>query len=300
MVDKIRVTPSALAPNYAPAYLAEDLGFFAEQDLEVDSTVYAGPGSSWLADNLLDAKAEIALGGIWIPLMYREHLASFGIFAQVCRRNPQVIIGRVPVDDFSWELLYGKKLLLPLNATSQWMFLEGVLLESKVDLSRIRFIRDLDAATMNRLWRAGFADYYLVTPPLSEQFEREGSHIVTSLAEVGGAVPWSVYYTTTEFLKTSEDKIVRFARAINRSMAWLEANDPSAIADALRRRFPELEVSTLTLTVSRLKARGIWPTSVEVPQDSYMRYQRIIAAFGLIPKTYPFSAGVETRVAQAA
>lgn len=294
---RLRVTPSAPAPNYAPGYLAEDLGFFAEQGLAVDANVVSGPGSSWLADNILSGLADIALGGIWIPLAYRHKIAELLPFTLVCARNPQVLLARHQVDDFQWTQLYGKTVLLPLSSTSQWLYLEGCLLDAGCDPSRIVFIRDLEEQAIVRLWRAGLGDYFLAFPSLSEDLEDEGFPVATTLAESFGDVPWSVYYATPEFIRGDDGAADAFARAIQQSLDWLHEHDPQDIARVLHRRFPGLPHERLTRSVARLRANGVWPRTVQVEPGPYLRYQDMITNYGLIPASAPFVDVVATEVA---
>jgi NitT/TauT family transport system substrate-binding protein len=295
---ELRVTPSAPAPNYAPGYLAEDLGFFAQEGLKVDSTIVSGPGSSWLSDNLIDGLADIALGGVWIPLAYRDRIADLDPFALVCSRNPQVLIGRAPVENFTWDHAYGLTVLLPLSSTSQWLYLEGCLRDAGYDPTRITFVRDLEEQAMSRLWRAGLGDFILVFPPLSEDLESEGFHAVTTLAEDFGAVPWSVYYATPEFIRNNGEAVSAFARGIQRSFDWLHSHTPQDIAYALHRRFPAMPHDRLTRSISRILANDVWPATVEIEESSYMRYQKMICDYGLTPEVKDFDEVVTPRIAR--
>lgn len=294
MADKVRVTPSATAPHYAPAYVAEDLGIFTDESLVVDATIESGPGSSWLADNLMDGKADIALGGIWIPLMYRNRLENFCIFAQVCDRNPKVLIARAPMNPFAWSLMYEKKVLLPMSATSQWMFLHGALEEAGIDIGRIQFLRDLDVATMTRAWRGGIGDFYLVSPPLSEKLEAEGFVVVASMAAMAGRVPWSVYYATETFVAENRSIVERFSRAMQRSLDWIMANRSDTVAGLIGHRFPGVSMGTFTAAIDRHRIGGVWARTIDVPIESFMRYQVMIARYGLIGAPYPFEEVVGT------
>jgi len=298
MGDLIRVTPSAPAPNYAPAYLAQDLGFFTEENLTVDANINAGPGSSWLADNLLAGKADIALGGIWIPLTYKKYIGDFPIFAMVCNRNPQVIMSRTPIENFSWKDMYNKKFLLSMSSTSQWMFLEGVMVEARVDFGRIKFVRDLDELTTMRLWLAGFADFYLVKPSESEKLEDKGYYVATTVAESGGLVPWSVYYTVPELINRTDKPVTRFARAIQHSFDWIQSHEPVDIAKVLEHRFPDVALSMLTRSIKRLRDANVWADTIEIPEKSFNRYQGIIAHYGLIDEPYSFTEVVNTKIAE--
>lgn len=294
----IRITPSAPAPNYAPAYLAEDLGFFADEELSVVSDINAGPGSSWLADNVIDGVADIALGGIWIPLSYSGRIAHLEAFALVCARNPQVLIARNPAPGFDWHSAYGAKVLMPMSSTSQWLYLEGALKERGYEPSAITFIRDLDESTILRLWRGGLGDFFLATPPLAEALTDEGYAVATTLAESFGDVPWSVYYTSPSYIDKADSPVGDFARGLQRALRWLHNHSSEDVARVLHARFPAVPQQRLECAIEGLRRRGVWPDSIEIPPDSYMRYQRMIADYGLIERMQPFERMVASRVAE--
>ncbi|MDS1138781.1 ABC transporter substrate-binding protein [Nitratireductor indicus] len=300
MTDLIRVTPSGLSVIYTPHYLAEDMGFFAAQGLKVDSSVYAGPGSSWLSDNLTSGKADVAMGGIWIPLAYREIVAELPIFAMINARNPQIILSREPVENFTWEHLYGKRVVLPMESTSQWMFLRGAMLEVGAGIDRIRFIRDLHVETTTTMWRAGFGDFYLTTPPLSHKLVDEGAFVATTIPECCGPVPWSVYYTTPQFLARPDNAAGRYAAAVEQSLRWVLAQPVEEVAKAVGPRFPDTPPELITRSLRGIIDAGTWQPSVAIPRGSFDRYQGIIAEFGLINEPYAFDMVVAAAPAEYA
>ena len=267
---------------------------FTREGLAVSSDVYAGPGSSWLADNLLQGKAEVALGGIWIPLAYAGRIATLRAFALVCARNPQVLMSRRPAGSFDWDQAYGQRVLLSMSSTSQWLYLEGGIRNRGHDPAQILFVRDLEEATMLRLWRAGLGDYFLVTPPLSEELEEEGFHAVTSLAEAFGDVPWSVYYARPAELGSGGEGLHSFAHALQRSLDWIHAHSPDDIAYVLHSRFRDVPHQRLSRAIEGLRTRGVWPTSATITADSYIRYQQMIMRYGLIDELLPFGEMVIT------
>jgi len=288
MID-VRVTSSALHTNYAPCYLADILGFFQSNGLRVDATIPAGPGSSWLASNLIDNKADFAMGGIWIPLAYRNRLAELPIVLLVCQRNPQYILSRAPIEDFTWQSLYGHKMILSMSATSQWMFLEGSMKKAGADPNQVRFLRDLDVATTLRLWRGGLGDFFLVDPLTAEELEEESYFIAASMAELCGAVPWSVYYTHPRVLARPDGVASRFAQAIEQALNWLHAHSDANIAEALATRFADQPRNRITRSITRLRADCVWHTDTRIPQEPFDAYQRIIANFGLIDAPFPYA-----------
>lgn len=272
---------------YAPHYIAERLGYFTDEGLLLETSFDSGPGGSWLADRLADGSADLARGGIWIPMMYRKHLEDLRLFAMLCARNPQVLIGRTRLDTFTLADLEGRRVLLPAAATSQWMFLEGVLREAGVDLTSIRFVRDLDRATMSRLWRSGFGDFYLASPPAAQAVQPDPAG-AASLATLGGPVPWSVYYTSRERIERDGQLLARFNRALLRGIEWTLSRAPEQAATLLADDFPEATPQELADGIARMRADGVWQADVAIPRPALERYQRIILDYGLLDTPLPF------------
>lgn len=291
MPFSIRLTESAPALKFAPQYIAEDLGFFAANDIEMIGNVDAGPAGSWLADNLITDKADVALGGIWLPLVYTDlGMADLKPFAAVCHRNPAILVGREPDDaPFDWKALEGKRLLLSLAATSQWMFLEGVLLEHGVNIGAVQIVRDLHVATTQSLWRSGLGDFFLAEPSLAFTLADEGFSISTTMAASAGPVPWSIYYTRPELL-VGDAPALLFRRAIEQSTAWLL--EPTNRAEAVKRlapRFAKTDPSPLAQILDHLVTSGVWQPDPQIDPAAVERYQRMMVRYGLLRKTYDIS-----------
>jgi NitT/TauT family transport system substrate-binding protein len=283
MADRIRLI-AEYSLTYAPHHVAEKLGLFAAEALEVTTDYGSGPGGSWLADVLAEGRADIARGGIWIPMMYRDRLEDVRAFAELCSRNAQVILRRHNHGAFQPADLHGRTLLLPAAATSQWMFLEGVLRERGVQLGRVKFVRDLDVRTTTRLWHAGFADFYLASAPLADALVAEGFHVATELATFGGAVPWSIYYAPPSFLADRTEVTQRFLKALGAAAIWLNEHSAADVVDVIAEDFADWPRDVLKASVRRLQRLGVWPTSHNVVREPLLRYQDMMIAYGLLDR----------------
>lgn len=283
--------------TYAPDYLAGELGYFADEGLELITDFDSGPGGSWLADTLAAGKADIARGGIWIPLMNRGVLETVYPFAMLCDRNAQLLLAREPLKNFTWTDLYDKRVLVSAAATSQWMFLRGVLDEAGIDRSRIKFVRDLHTNTTTRLWRGGYADFLLSSPPACEQLIAEGAHVATSMAVAGGRVPWSIYYASAEMLADPDQPVQRFIRAISRGKRWMKEHTAAEAAQLLSRHFSDFSIETLAASIARMNADNIWTTEVTIPRVPTMRYQDLMVRYGLVDEVMPYDELVRSDIA---
>ena len=299
MTDRLRLI-AEYSLTYAPHHVAEKLGYFHEAGLEIALSYESGPGGSWLADVLARNEADIARGGVWIPMMYRGYLEDLRIFAQLCDRNVQVLLSRENDRQFNLGDLVGRRVMLPAAATSQWMFLAGVLAENNVDVTQVRWLRDLEASTMARLWRGGFADYFLVSAPLADQLLSEGYHAAADLGEVGRRVPWSVYYGHASTLAVKREPLERFTAALSRGALWIANSTADDVARLIGDDFPQWSHSQLERSIARMQGHNVWLPDMRVPEATINRYQKMITAYGLIEQPMPYDQIVDRHIADAA
>ena len=73
-------------------------------------------------------------------------------------------------------------------------------------------------------FKSGHGDFLEQTQPVTEQLISEGAaHLVVSMGEATGPVPFTSYMTTPAFLKREPDVMLRFTRAVYRTQRWLAA-----------------------------------------------------------------------------
>ncbi|MGN8025489.1 ABC transporter substrate-binding protein [Microbacterium sp. 22242] len=286
MTLAVRLTESSTALKFAPQYIARELGMFADHGIGISEEVDAGPAGSWLVRNLHREAADVALGGVWLPYVYNEvSEVPLRPFLVGCRINPAVILARPGSvsGPFQWEHFYEKRVLLSLAATSQWMFLEGVLKEHQLDLNRIRFVRDLHTLTIQDLWRSGYGDYLLAEAATALSLVEEGAaQIASTMAEAAGPVPWSVYYAREDFIRANPAAIDGFRAAISQAVRWLYAQSSDESAKVLQPYFAGMPESRMVTSIDLLKAIGTWPEDGEFESAALDRYQRIMVDYGLL------------------
>ncbi len=280
----IKLTESSVALKFAPQYIARELGFLGDESIRITEDVHAGPAGSWLVQNLQNGKADIALGGVWLPMVFNQvSEIILKPFAVACRINPAVILKRATdTRTWTWENLYGKRVLLSLAATSQWMFLRGVLKEKGIDLTRIHFVRDLHAETTRELWKSGYGDFFFTEAVAAQEYIESGSAVAATMAEAAGPVPWSVYYATEGFINENSETVAGFRSAINSAVSWLYEQPSEVAVDVLKPYFPSPRTEILVKALDMLKLSRTWPQEDDFEMDALARYESFMVDYGLI------------------
>lgn len=299
-MDKFVISSTGLSMNYMPHYIAKELGYFRDVDLEVSSTVPI-PWINVLKE--IDAGiAHVVEGGIWVPLIYLDRVRSYPSFAKIASRCPLVIVSREPVDQFDWKMLENKKLLIAGgDGASHGLFVLGCAREAGVDLNKVSLVNNFMAATLVDLFCGGFGDMIVLPVELAAQLvaEKKG-HVFADLTVRGGEVPWSVYYGTTEFLDHPGNLAGRFTLALQRATTWLQGHDARDCEDIIRRNWPKVEFEKAVGVINMFKREGMWTPSVEIEEPILARWQGFLVGADLLDAPKPYQKVVDSRPYQYA
>src|SRR6266536_2165483 len=191
MADTVRIAATGAGISYFPEFVARELGFYADEGLDVQVQVIGnGPG---VPVSVASGAADIGLGGSWLPVMYRGRLASFYPFAQVCIRSPAVLLARTPRPGFAWPDLIGEAVVIPSGSPGASLLINHTLRSEGIDPGQVAFIQDFLAEEAGPLFSGGLADYYVGMPPASDLMLARGTAFeVLDLAALG-EYPWSIF-----------------------------------------------------------------------------------------------------------
>lgn len=293
MADAFLISATGLSINYMPEYLARELGYFADEGLEVSSYV-PSPWTQVLTD-INEGEYQAVVGGIWCPLIYKRRVRSYFAFAKVASRCPMSLLSHKPIENFQWKDLEGKKVLTSGgNGASPGLFLAGVASEGGADISRIHFIHDFTIAMLQELFMGGFGDVIMMKSDLAAQLEAQGKgHVLTDLTMTGGPVPWSVYYTTPETLARPDNVCGRFTRALQRAQTWLRSHGGADCKEILARNWPKVELDKAVAIVDEYLAQDMWPETVRIQEAELSRWQKFLTAGGVIDGEIPYDEIVD-------
>ncbi|HUM16644.1 MAG TPA: ABC transporter substrate-binding protein [Candidatus Nitrosotalea sp.] len=285
-------------PFYAPLPAGVALGHFADAGLDVTAVPAARFGKSTMPA-LLDGDIQISLGG----LMRSFELADQGgpivvHFAEVCSRNGFFLLSREPLPGFRWSDLVGRTVLSFAEAPTPWQCMLTVLRAHGVDPAAVRIERHRPAPAAVAAFRAGDGDFLEQPQPVVEQLLAEGAgHLVASMGEATGPVPFTSYMTTPGFLEHEPDTVLRFTRAVYRTQRWLAEHDAAVIARTVAGAFADVAPPILERVVARYQGQGTWSRDPLLRREGYDYLERILISGGLIRRGQRYEDLVDTAAA---
>lgn len=288
-------------PFYAPLAAGAALGHFREEELDVRWMAAAAYGKSTV-DAVLDGSIEISLGGLMRSFGLRDRGGpSLPHFAEVCSRSGFFLLSREPRPGFRWTDLVGKTVISFAEAPTPWQCMLTVLRRNGVDPATVRIERDRPVPEALAAFRSGHGDFFEQTQPIVEQMLAGGeAHLVASMGEATGPLPFTSYMTTPGFLRDEPEIVLRFTRALYRTQRWLAGHDARAIADAVGPGFPDIDRVILERAVARFSAQGTWSTDPILRRPGFDYLQSILRSGGFITATHRYEDLVNTAIAERA
>jgi NitT/TauT family transport system substrate-binding protein len=220
-------------------------------------------------------------------------------FAEVCSRSGFFLLSREPRPGFRWGDLVGRTVLSFAEAPTPWQCLLTVLRRNGVDPTRVRIERHRPTSEAVAAFRAGEGDFLEQPQPVVERLLAEGAaHLVASMGEATGPVPFTSYMTTPGFLEREPDVVLRFTRAVFRTQRWLAAHGAADIAAAIAPAFPDVEAPILERSVARYQAQETWARDPLLRREGYDYLERILLDGGFIRSGQPYERLVDTALAR--
>ncbi|VUC29707.1 unnamed protein product [Clonostachys rosea] len=300
-MDRFHISATGHSLNYLPEYIAQRHGFFKDQKLDVTVTV----PSPWddVLDELASGTADAALGGIWVPSMYRGREKSYTAFAQVSNRCPLALIKRGKPGNFDISELVGQTVLMKSgNGASVGLFFKMLLRENGVDPNSVHYVQDLDGIMLGKLFQGGMGDYFFVDIATARVMAARDPNVsvVMEMVTDGGEIPWSVYYRETETINPSVlDAQTRFCAALDKAMVWLLEHDAETFRDELAEIFPKIPADIAVGITNLYRDKNMWTTPI-VSRKGFQRWQKGIADGHLIKEPFAYEEIVDNGPASAA
>lgn len=276
---------------YAPQYVAQELDFFAEEGLDV--TVTTGNGADKSMTALLSNSADIALLGTEAGIyVYNEGKENYPkAFLQLTQRAGNFLVSRTEQPDFAWTDLQGKSVIGGRLGGMPELVLEYVLRENGMTpFTDVDIINNIDFTSTAGAFTGDVGDYTVEFEPVATTLEQSGAgHIVASLGEASGDIPYTVYMTNDAFLEEHPEIITAFTKAIYRGQIWVDTHTPAEIAKVILPQFPESDLETLTTIIERYKNQDTWKTDPMFSAEGFTHIQDIMEQGGELTKRVPFT-----------
>ena len=266
---------------YAPQYVAMELGFFADEGLDIELT--NGGGADKVMTAVVSGGADIGLAGpescIYIHGQGKDDLPV--IFAQLTKRDGSFLVGRTD-DDFTWDDLRGKTILGGRKGGVPEMTLEFVMKQNGI-VPQVDAMVDTSVqfAMMAGAFTGGQGDYVTLFEPTATEVEKAGhGYILCSIGEQSGEIPYTAYFASQSYMAAHPEVIQGFANAIARAQTWINAHTDREVAEAMAAQFPDTSLDTLEAVTARHRQIDAWNSTPVMEKAALERLETVMTEAG--------------------
>ena len=222
---------------YLPLTIAEQLGYFKAEGLNVEISDFAGAEHALQA--LMSGSADVVSGAYehTINMQGKNHFIQAFVLQG---RAPQIAVGvsiralpnyRTPID------LKGKKIGVSARGSSTNMVADLVLSRGGIKAGDVSYVGVGTSAGALVALRSGQIDAMSNTDPVMTMLEQKGdvkiigdTRTLKGTQDVfGGPMPAACFYSHAEFVQKNPNTCQAMANAIVRGLKWLQTAGPSDI-----------------------------------------------------------------------
>ncbi len=287
---------------YAPQYIAINKGFFNDVGLEVE--LQNGQGADKVMTAVLSGQCDIGFAGPEASIyVYNEGKEDFSVvFAQLTKRDGSFVVGRKAEPDFKWSDLKGKSIIGGRKGGVPEMTLEYVLNKNNLVPGKdVDVDTSIQFALMAGAFTGGKGDYVTLFEPTASLLEKEGKgHILASVGQESGEIPYTAYFAKKSYIEKNKDTIQKFTDAIYKGQKWVDTHSPKEIADAIKSSFPDTDLAVLETVAKRYKDIDAWSKDPVMKETSFELLQTVMDKAGQLKQKAPYEKVVDNSFAEEA
>ncbi len=301
-LTKVTLNEVAHSIFYAPQYVAIENGYFAEEGINLE--LVTGFGADKVATALVSGEADIGFMGSESSIyIYNQSPEDYIVnFAQLTQRAGNFLVAREPMDDFKWEDLKGSNVLGGRKGGMPQMVFEFILKKNNINpAADLTIDQSIDFGSTAAAFTGGQGDFTVEFEPSATALEVEGAgHVVASLGEASGYVPYTAYSAKKSYLTEHPEILQAFTNALQKGMDYVGTHTPEEIAKVIQPQFEETDLETITKIVTRYYDQDTWKSDLIFEKESFDLLQNILQEAGELPSWTPYEAVVNTEFATEA
>lgn len=303
-MKKVRFSEVIHSLFYAPQYVAQAKGFFAEEGIELDTSTAQGSDKGTAA--LLAGTADIALVGpeTTVFVHTQDTPNKVKMFAQLTAKDGSFLMARKAAPNFKWEETKSRTIIGWRTGSMPQMVANAVLLKTGLTPGKdVNYVTNLAAPAMAGAFQSGQGEYIQVYEPVVSQLEKAGTaYVVSSMGLAYGPVPFTGYVATDKYIQENGDLVQRYTNAVYRALLYVQKTDAALVAKEIAQYFEGTDVDLIESAIKRYKAQETWkPTPVMEAKD-FDKLQELMVQGGVLEanKKAPFDKIVVNTYAEKA
>lgn len=298
--NKITLSEVTHSIFYAPLYIALNNHYFEDEGLSVE--LINGNGSNNVMTSIISGQATIGLAGpetaVYTAKQSKDG-ASPKVFGGLTACDGSFLIGRSADPNFQIEDLRGKTIIAGRRGGMPAMTLEYALKQQGLIAGRDYTLNlEYDFGMVATVFESGIGDYCTMFEPVASDYQSAGKGaIVASIGALGGAVPYTGFIATQDYLAKHSLQAEQFLRAVYRGYLYLMNAPLDDVTQALAPSFASTSNSSISAAIQNYKSLQAFANSPIIDRDNYDRLCNIIRNAGELEGSVDFDKVVDNTIA---
>lgn len=288
-LQTIRLAEVTHSSFYTPLYVAKELGYFEEVGLDIE--LILTPGADKVSAAVLSNDVEIGFAGAESAIyVYSEQESDYlQIFAGLTKRDGQFIVAKEDIKDFTLQDLIGKEILVGRKSGMPALNFLNALKNQNIDLTKVNANFSVEFAALSGTFIGSDADFVNLFEPNATALEKEGyGHVVASIGELSGEVPYTAFYARKSYIEKNADVIEKFTQAINKGIEYTLTTDEETVAKNILNQFPDTSINDLTQMIKRYKEYDCWLENPFISEGLFTNLEDFMIDFDLLKEYVPY------------
>ncbi len=301
-LTKIRLNEVVRSIFYAPAYVAINKGFFAEEGFDIELTT--GQGADKTMTALISGQCDIGFAGpeavIYVYEQGREDYAV--IYAQITQRDGSFLVAREPDPNFSWKKTKGKTIIGGRPGGVPEMTLEYILKKNGIIPGEdVELITNLAFDATAGAFVGGVGDYTAEFEPTGSMLEKENTgYVVASIGTDSGQIAYTAFFALKSYIEKNPETIQKLTNAFYKGQLWVRDSTAEEIVKELKPFFYDADDDVLLSVVNRYREIGAWKEDPISVFDNYDLLQDVMIEAGELDEKIDLTKIIDNSFAEKA
>ncbi|MTI81545.1 MAG: ABC transporter substrate-binding protein [Firmicutes bacterium] len=301
-IPVIHLVEERRTPLFIPHYVALNLGFFTEQNIDVQcSTVQEGEDALQL---LSENRADVILAGPGQAILTGPPRETNNpvAFAEVTKRDGAFIMVREDKSNFQWTDVKRRTIITGPATEDTSLVLEYILRQHKISPNwEVNVIENLPPSLRPGTFMSGTGSFLVVEEPEAGRLERQGiGKVVASLGQEANSMPASTYMANPSYLDSNSQDVQKLVNGLYKAQQWIKYHTPDEIAAAVKKSFPGYDSTELVQIIKRYQQTDLWSLKPIIIKNSYENLYQAVKNSGELVNNVSYSKAVTNRYAKKA
>ena len=276
-LKKIKVAEVTHSIFYAPQYLADSLGYFKDEGLDVEFILT--PGADKVTASVLSGDVDIGFCGSEATIyVYKNGEKDYLVnFAGLTKRDGSFLVSREKIKNFKVSDLKGKHIIAGRKAGMPAMTLEYAINKNGLKTTDMNFDTSYDFSATTGAFIGGNGDFVALFEPTATSLVNQGyGYIVASVGKLGGDVPYTAYKAKKSYIDKHLKELKGFKKAINKALNYIHKNSAHDVALKISSYFPDSSINDLEKMVQNYMDIDAWYDTTYIDKKDFEHIEEII------------------------